>query len=125
MVTNVTSLGRNGLYDWLVQRISAVVLLVWFVYVGCYAALHEPLTYVQWQGLFTQTWMRIFTLIALLSLCARLDRTLDHRNRLLLRALDGQEGDSAALAGTGCLPGGAGSLSALVYPHTLEYLSLG
>jgi succinate dehydrogenase / fumarate reductase membrane anchor subunit len=70
MVTNVTSLGRNGLYDWLVQRSSAVVLLVWFVYVGCYAALHDPLTYVQWQGLFSQTWMRIFTLIALLSLCA-------------------------------------------------------
>ena len=27
MVTAVTSLGRSGLYDWLMQRVSAVILL--------------------------------------------------------------------------------------------------
>jgi succinate dehydrogenase / fumarate reductase, membrane anchor subunit len=70
MVTNVTSLGRSGLSDWLIQRISAVVLLAWFVFVGGFIAMHSPLTFAVWQGLFTQTWMRIFTLIALLALCA-------------------------------------------------------
>ena len=29
MVTSVTSLGRNGLYDWLIQRVSAVIIGVY------------------------------------------------------------------------------------------------
>jgi succinate dehydrogenase / fumarate reductase, membrane anchor subunit len=70
MVTSVTSLGRSGLYDWLVQRVSAVVLLCWVVFVAGFIATHSPMTFAQWHGLFTQTWMRIFTLMALLALCA-------------------------------------------------------
>src|SRR5688572_5702382 len=70
MVTNITSLGRNGVYDWLVQRISAVVLLAYFVFLAFYVATHPDLTYQQWQGLFASTSMRAFTLLALLSLCA-------------------------------------------------------
>ena len=70
MVTSVTSLGRNGLYDWLVQRVSAVILLVWVAWVVFFAATRSPLTYAEWQGLFAQTWMRIFTLAAVLALCA-------------------------------------------------------
>ena len=31
MVTSVTSLGRNGLYDWLIQRVSAVVIAVYVI----------------------------------------------------------------------------------------------
>lgn len=70
MVTSVTSLGRNGLYDWLVQRVSAVVLLVWFLFVVGFIATSSPLSFADWQGLFANTWMRIFTLAAVLSLCA-------------------------------------------------------
>jgi succinate dehydrogenase / fumarate reductase membrane anchor subunit len=70
MVTSVTSLGRSGLYDWLVQRVSAVVLLLWVVFVAYFVATTTPLTYASWQQLFAQTWMRIFTLAAVLALCA-------------------------------------------------------
>ena len=70
MVTSVTSLGRNGLYDWLVQRVSAVVLLLWVVFVACFVATSAPFTFAEWQQLFAQTWMRIFTLAAVLALCA-------------------------------------------------------
>jgi succinate dehydrogenase / fumarate reductase, membrane anchor subunit len=70
MVTNITSLGRNGVYDWLVQRISAVILLAYFVFLAIYVATHSDLTYQQWQGLFASTPMRAFTLLALVSLCA-------------------------------------------------------
>ena len=31
MVTSVTSLGRNGLYDWLIQRVSAVIIGVYMI----------------------------------------------------------------------------------------------
>jgi succinate dehydrogenase / fumarate reductase membrane anchor subunit len=70
MVTNITSLGRNGVYDWLVQRISAVILLTYVVFLAFYLGSHPDLTYAQWQGLFASTPMRAFTLLALISLCA-------------------------------------------------------
>ena len=70
MVTNITSLGRNGVYDWLVQRISAVILLTYFIFLALYVGTNPELTYPQWQGLFSSIGMRAFTLLALLSLCA-------------------------------------------------------
>jgi len=70
MVTSVTSLGRSGVYDWLVQRLSAAVLLFYVVFLVVWIASADGLTHAQWQGLFAQTWMRVFSLAALLSLCA-------------------------------------------------------
>jgi succinate dehydrogenase / fumarate reductase membrane anchor subunit len=66
MVTAVTSLGRSGLYDWLMQRVSAVILLGYFLYVGC--VLSSGVDYAAWKELHTQTWMRVFSLLALISL---------------------------------------------------------
>ena len=66
MVTAVTSLGRSGLYDWLMQRVSAVILLAYFLFIGC--VLVGGVDYSEWKELFSQTWMRIFSLLALLSL---------------------------------------------------------
>ena len=66
MVTTVTSMGRSGLYDWLIQRISAVILLAYFVFVAY--VLLGGVDYASWKSLFSQTWMRVFSLMALLSL---------------------------------------------------------
>ncbi len=66
MVTAVTSMGRSGLYDWLMQRVTAVILLAYFVYIG--AVLLGGVDYASWKALYSQTWMRIFSLLALLSL---------------------------------------------------------
>ena len=66
MVTSVTSLGRSGLYDWLMQRVTAVILLAYFVYVGC--VLLGGVDYTAWKELHSQTWMRVFSLLALFSL---------------------------------------------------------
>ena len=68
MVTAVTSFARSGLADWLVQRVSAVILLAFFGYVGF--VLIGGVSYAQWSGLFAQTWMKVFTLLAMLSLAA-------------------------------------------------------
>lgn len=70
MVTNITSFGRSGLYDWLIQRITAVVLAVYFVTLFGYLLLNPDLDYQQWQELFSATWMRIASLMALMALCA-------------------------------------------------------
>jgi succinate dehydrogenase / fumarate reductase membrane anchor subunit len=68
MVTAVTSLGRSGLSDWLLQRVSAVVLLSWFLVVGFVLATGTD--YEAWRGLFATAWMRVLTLLAILSLGA-------------------------------------------------------
>lgn len=69
-VTAVTSFGRNGLYDWLFQRISAVYLAVYFLFVFAYILLNPGLDYQQWSGLFGNLWMRVFSLIALIMVLA-------------------------------------------------------
>ena len=66
MVTAVTSMGRSGLYDWLMQRVTAVILLAYFVVVGF--VLLGGVDYASWKELYSQTWMRVFSLLALLSL---------------------------------------------------------
>ena len=66
MVTSVTSMGRSGLYDWLMQRISAVILLAYFLVVAY--VLLDGIDYASWKALYSRTWMRVFSLMALLSL---------------------------------------------------------
>ncbi|MDG2089779.1 MAG: succinate dehydrogenase, hydrophobic membrane anchor protein [Gammaproteobacteria bacterium] len=70
MVTNVTSFGRSGLSDWLVQRVSAVFLLLYVLFL-VYVFISKPdMQFQEWQALFANNAVRIFSLIALLSLCA-------------------------------------------------------
>ena len=67
MVTNVTNFSRSGLYDWMAQRVSAVVLGAYFLFLLGYLVTNPELTFADWKELFAQNWMRIFTLLALLA----------------------------------------------------------
>lgn len=69
MVTSVTSFGRSGLSDWLVQRVSGVILLAYFLFIG-YAVATGDGDYASWKALFAHTWVKVFSLMALLSLAA-------------------------------------------------------
>jgi len=70
MVASVTSFGRNGLYDWMIQRVTAVVLAAYTLFLLGFLVINPDLTYVQWSEFFGQTCVRIFSLLALLSLGA-------------------------------------------------------
>lgn len=70
MVTNITSFGRSGLSDWLIQRASAIVLALYTLFIVAYLLFNPDLDYAAWHGLFAQTWMRIFSLLAFVSLAA-------------------------------------------------------
>jgi succinate dehydrogenase / fumarate reductase membrane anchor subunit len=57
-----------GLKDWLAQRITAIVLAVYTI-VLLLALLFTPeLNYGSWAGLFASSWMKVFTLLALIAL---------------------------------------------------------
>ncbi len=70
MVTAVTNFGRSGLSDWLVQRVSAVVLLAYSVFIVWYLLTNPDLSYLQWKALFASTPMRVFSVAALLATVA-------------------------------------------------------
>lgn len=70
MVTAVTSLGRSGLSDWLVQRLSAIVLTAYTLFIVGFLVLNPGVSYEQWSGLFDQLWVRVFTLLTILSVAA-------------------------------------------------------
>lgn len=70
MVTSVTSLGKNGLYDWVIQRATAVILGVYFVCMVGYLVTTPDLSYAQWHAFMTCTPVRIFNVLVLLSVAA-------------------------------------------------------
>ena len=57
-----------GLKDWLAQRVTAIVLAVYTVVLGVVLLAQPELSYGTWAGLFASGWMRVLTLLALLSL---------------------------------------------------------
>ncbi len=69
MVTNVTSFGRSGVYDWLIQRVTAVVIGLYFL---CLLGMMVTgdVTYLSWRAAFDSTTMRVFSLLALISIGA-------------------------------------------------------
>lgn len=70
MVEIATSLGRSGLQDWLIQRVSAIILGVYIIFITGYFLSHSTLTYTEWQQLFSSNYMRYSSLLALISLLA-------------------------------------------------------
>lgn len=67
MVTSVTSFGRSGLYDWLIQRVGAVIMAAYTIFLTVYLVMHPELTYEQWHLLFNNLCMRVFSLVTLLA----------------------------------------------------------
>lgn len=70
MVTAVTTIGRNGLADWLIQRVTALILAAYTIFMVVFIVSNPELQYAQWRDLFTQPWVRVFSLLALLSVAA-------------------------------------------------------
>ncbi|MAZ89860.1 MAG: succinate dehydrogenase, hydrophobic membrane anchor protein [Cellvibrionaceae bacterium] len=70
MVTAVTSFGRSGLYDWMIQRVSGVAMAAYVVFLVGFILTTPDVGYTEWKELYSTLWMRVFSLITLLSLAA-------------------------------------------------------
>ncbi|MEY3183101.1 MAG: hypothetical protein RLZ35_1086 [Pseudomonadota bacterium] len=69
MVLMATGLGRTGLQDWLIQRVTAVILILYIVMLSLIVFRHQPFNLAVWQSLFQQPFMRYATLCAIVSIC--------------------------------------------------------
>ena len=91
MVTSVTSFSRTGLSDWLIQRVTSLVLLAYFIVIAY--QLVGSVDYTSWRLLFDQTWMKVFTLHGCAVSCGtQLDRFVVCFYRLPDREDVGAEG---------------------------------
>jgi succinate dehydrogenase / fumarate reductase membrane anchor subunit len=50
------------------QRVSAVVLAAYFLFLLGYLVANPGIGFADWHGLFSQGWMRIFSLLAVVAL---------------------------------------------------------
>lgn len=69
-VTNVTSFGRSGLSDFVVQRVSGVVLTIYLLVMAAYLLLTPEVDYASWKELHSGLCVRLLTVFAVLSLAA-------------------------------------------------------
>jgi succinate dehydrogenase / fumarate reductase membrane anchor subunit len=68
MVNRVVVGAHYGLRDWLIQRISAVVMTVYSLSMIVYLLMQPHLDYDVWTGLFSSLPVRTFTLLFLVCL---------------------------------------------------------
>ena len=57
-----------GFRDWLAQRVTAVILLVYTLILLGAVVFTAELSYGVWAGLFAQAWMKVATLLAVVAL---------------------------------------------------------
>lgn len=62
-MSRVVTGARYGMRDWLVQRVTAVIMSVYTVIVLAVLLGGVPISYAVWKELFTQGWMRVATLL--------------------------------------------------------------
>lgn len=68
MVNRVVVGAHYGLRDWLIQRVSAVLMAVYLVALAGYWCWQPYQNYDTWTALFSSQWMRSVSLLFLLSL---------------------------------------------------------
>lgn len=68
MVSNITSLTGRGLRDWLIQRISALVIGIYALVLGIFWLNHPDMDYETWRAFFACPWVKILNSIAWVSI---------------------------------------------------------
>ena len=68
MTQRIVTGAHYGLRDWLAQRVTAVIMAVYSVIAVFVLISGRPITYGVWRDLFSQGWMRVATLLFMVSL---------------------------------------------------------
>lgn len=63
----MVAMNRRGFRDWLIQRVSAILIGSYAVVLVGYLLSCPNLSYSDWSHLYESTWMRIYTIVALVA----------------------------------------------------------
>lgn len=67
MVNSVSSVGRNGVHDFLLIRATAIILIFYTIYIVSFCAFND-INYLSWSGFFSATFTKAFSMLALTSI---------------------------------------------------------
>lgn len=70
MVKSVLSVSHLGLREWIYQRVSAIIMAIYSIALIIYILFYPGLSFVEWHHLFSHDWMKIATIIFILSIMA-------------------------------------------------------
>lgn len=65
MVKVASTFGRSGTHDFILLRASALILVFYAIFMVSFLVSTPQLTYEVWTALFSATWMKVFTMLAL------------------------------------------------------------
>jgi succinate dehydrogenase / fumarate reductase membrane anchor subunit len=68
MVKSVLGVNHQGLRDWFLQRVTAVVMTVYVLGLLGFFMMHPHTEYYEWHSLFGSVWMKLATALVILSL---------------------------------------------------------
>lgn len=68
MLNLSTALGRNGFQDWILQRVTAIILAAYTLFWLTYWLLQPEIDFGTWYKLFKNVFVSYATILALLSL---------------------------------------------------------
>ncbi|MFD2180108.1 succinate dehydrogenase, hydrophobic membrane anchor protein [Veronia pacifica] len=67
MVGQVSSVGRNGIHDFILIRATAIIMTLYTFFMVGYFAVGQDLSYELWLDFFSKTSTKVFTVLALFS----------------------------------------------------------
>lgn len=67
MVKHISSVGRNGVQDWVLLRATGVIILLYTIYMVGFCVFGPELNFATWSSFFAGTFTKVFTMLALLS----------------------------------------------------------
>ncbi len=70
MVTSITSFGRSGLSDFVLQRVSAVVMTLYTLWVVAFFLEHPQMDHATLKAFFASPFMLLFSTLMVLSTAA-------------------------------------------------------
>ncbi|RZO20419.1 MAG: succinate dehydrogenase, hydrophobic membrane anchor protein [SAR92 clade bacterium] len=70
MVGIASSFSQSGVINWLVQRVSALVMTAYIVFITVYLLANPNISYAQWSELNSLLSMRLFSLLTMASIAS-------------------------------------------------------
>jgi len=67
MVKSVLGVNHQGVRDWLMQRMTAILMVAGVIALIGYLIMHPGLSYMDWHDLFTKGWVKVAALLFILS----------------------------------------------------------
>lgn len=62
-----TNANCRGFYEWIVQRVSAVLIGVYAVFLTAFFFSHAPMDFLIWKELFSHVAMKVATIVVLIA----------------------------------------------------------